>query len=157
MSFFGNLFSENEVTVEECVDMVEKFMKERGLDPKKQAISNKKGITSWGVVRGSALIYIFILDSEDGSPTIRVVSPILILPDKNILPLYRKCLEINMNLFGCALAVDEDRIVVVSERPINGLDVSELDWMLDHLAHVADEYDNRLADEFGATLASSVQ
>ena len=154
MNFFNNLFSDKEISVEECVEMVENFLKERGLDPKEQSMGTTKDYISWSVCRGSAIIYIYICLTNAEFKTIRVVSPIVFLPDDNILPLYRKCLETNMDLFGCALAVFEDKIVVISERPIQGLNESELDWMLDHAAHVADELDNTFADEFGAKLVS---
>ena len=151
MKFLNNLFSSKNVTEEECVEMIEKFLEERGLDPKHNTNKTKEYI-SWNVSKGSASIYIYINIADPEFKTIRVVSPIISLPDENILPLYRRCLELNMDLCGAALAVFEDTIVVISERPIEGLDSSELDWILDHLAYVADELDDQFADEFGAKL-----
>lgn len=82
----------------------------------------------------------------------RIFSPILYLPSENILPFYLRCLEINRELLTCALCTHEDKVTLVSQRPIEGLDPEELEGTVNYLAAVADDLDNKLADEFGAKL-----
>jgi hypothetical protein len=59
-----------------------------------------------------------------------------------------------MNLIGCALGVYEDKVAAVGERPITGLDLEELEYMIHSVSGVADDLDDQLADECGAPLFS---
>jgi hypothetical protein len=151
MALFGNK-KVKETTVKDCIKMVEAFLQKCGANPKKHRLPDKDTI-GWQIARGSAIIYILI-NNHEGLTTIRVISPILTLPKSNILPFYRKCLEINTGLISCALGAYEDKVAVLSERPIEGLDPEELEGILNHLSAVADDLDNKLADEFGATIFS---
>jgi hypothetical protein len=81
-----------------------------------------------------------------------VFSPILYLPPENILPFYRRCLEINRELLNCALCVQEDKVALVSQRFVEGLDPVELEGTIGYVAAAADDLDNKLADEFGAKM-----
>jgi hypothetical protein len=45
----------------------------------------------------------------------------------------------------------------VSERPAEGLDESECEQIVRHLAAVADTYDDKLVKEFGGARASDVK
>ena len=141
-----------EITIEECKEMVEKFMRKKGLDPSQQRLKGDQ--IGWFAIRGSAYIYIFI-NQYDNFNSIRVYSPILYLPEENILPFYRKCLELNWELKNCAICVYENEVALVVERPIEGLDPEEVEWTIDYLSQVADNLDNKLADEFGARIFSS--
>ncbi len=151
MGLLGNLFSDKKMTIDDCALMIQDFMREIGVPP--EPLMNDKDKITWALTRGSATIHIGIFKDEE-YPTIRAFSPILNLPDKHILPLYRKCLELNMGLLTCAFAVHEDKIVVVSERSIEGLDSVELAEMVSWLSHIADEWDDKLAEEFETTLAN---
>ncbi|NIM99407.1 MAG: hypothetical protein GTO24_15460 [candidate division Zixibacteria bacterium] len=59
-----------------------------------------------------------------------------------------------MGLMNCAIAVTEDKVAIVSERPLVGLDSEELEGRLTYLAGVADDLDDKLADEFDARIYS---
>lgn len=150
------LFGTNKVketTAGDCIRMVEKFISNIGLNPNESRLQDKDTI-GWSLVRGSAFIYI-ILNNNSGLNTIRIISPILYLPKENILPFYRRCLEINMGLVNCAIGVHENKVTIINERPIEGLDPEELEGTINYLSGVADDLDNRLADEFGATMYSN--
>ena len=136
------------VTTQDCQCMIESFLEKVGLDPKEQRLPDKRAL-GWCVHRGSATVFI-VLEEQNGYPTLRIVSPILYLPEGRILALYRKCLEINMGLINCALGVFEDRIAVVSERPIASLDPAEFEERLNYLSAVADDLDEKLSQEFEA-------
>jgi hypothetical protein len=151
MGLFGTKKAK-EITAKDCVGMVQDFLIKVGLDPNGQRIEDEDTL-GWWVLRGSAVVYI-ILNDLDNDCSIRIVSPIVYLPEESILPFYRKCLEINMGLLNCSLAVSGDKVYVVHERPITGLDAEEFEGTLGFLAAVADDLDNKLADEFGAKIYS---
>jgi hypothetical protein len=88
----------------------------------------------------------------DDRAYLRLLSPILQLPTENLLPLYRALLGINMEPTSAALAIHEDKVCVVSERSIAGLDPEEADELIKRVAYYADELDNKLVAEFGGRL-----
>lgn len=149
MGLFGTK-KVKETTIGDCMGMIESFFRKIGTDASSQRLRDKE-TTGWWAQRGSAAIFI-MLNDHDGMTTLRIVSPLLYLPQENILPFYRRCLEINLGLLNCALGVTGDKVVLATERPIEGLDPEELEGTLNFLSAVADDLDNQLADEFGAKL-----
>jgi hypothetical protein len=149
MGFFSGNKS-GETTMKDCIKMVEKFFQKIGINAANNRLKDAE-TPAWMVVRGSAAVYISLHESDGGS-SLRIFSPILFLPTENILPFYRRCLEINRELLSCALCVQDDKVAIVSQRPIEGLDPEELEGTVGYLAAVADELDNKLADEFGAKM-----
>ncbi|MCP5098591.1 MAG: YbjN domain-containing protein [Chloroflexi bacterium] len=137
------------VSVKHYAKMVEAFFKKNKLNPANFRLPDQEN--SWYLQRGSASVFIHLIPYEN-NPTIRIYSPILYLPEDFIIPFYRRCLELNMELMNCALGAIEDQIAVVSERPLAGLDEHELAGRIHYLSHVADDLDDKLADEFKAKL-----
>ncbi len=121
-----------------------------GVDPRPERLPGDRGF-GWSIRRGSAVVFITV-NQENNHAYLRLTSPILYLPSENLLPLYRTLLGINMELTSAALAVHEDKVCIVSERPVEGLDHVEADDLLKRISHYADELDNKLAAEFGARL-----
>jgi hypothetical protein len=149
MGFFSSNKG-SQTTVKDCIGMVEEFFRKAHLKASNHRVQNAD-FPLWAVIRGSAVVYIS-LHENDGRGSLRVYSPVVFLPQENILPFYRRCLEINRGLLNCALCADEDRIGLVSQRPIEGLDPEELESTVGYLAAVADDLDTKLADEFGAKM-----
>ena len=111
---------------------------------------------AWALKRGSASVLVTVTHHEDeGIATIRVVSPVVVLPPgPNQAPLLRRLLELNAGgLANAAFGLMGDKVVVVSERPTAGLDAVEVEQIVRHLAAVADTFDDRFEKEFGATKA----
>ena len=151
MGLFGTKkVQTQEVAIRDCIKMIEGFFKRIGLNPSQQRWPETDTL-GWYLQRGSALIYV-ILNQHGDTPTVRIVAPMLYLPDSLILPLYRTCLEMNMELINCAFGVIDDKVVLVSERPIAGLDAHELEGTIRYLSSMADNLDNKLSAEFKAPL-----
>ncbi len=140
------------ISVDECIGMVEQFLLNGGTD---LSTSRADESLTWLIQKGSATIYLKIGKNELlDEVTLEVTSPILRLPSKNILPFYRRCLEINSSLVGCALCASEDRILMTSERTLRGLDYQEVEDMVLSVAEAADKLDDVLSEEFGAKIFS---
>ena len=150
MGLFGSA-RVKETTLADCRRLIEDFLRKEGLNPEEQRVEGYEH--GWWAMRGSALVYVFVNEHEVGS-SIRIVSPILILPEENLLPFYRACLEINSELVSCAVAIDKDVVMLVHERPLKGLDAEEISDNMHMIAQFADKFDNELAEEFGATIYS---
>ena len=158
MDFFGTLLSgigfqsreSNKASVEECSEMVIQLLGKCKIDASSTKINVENGL-GWVIEKGSASIFIIIAKNEfiDES-TLEVFSPILKLPTQNILPFYRRCLELNRIMVGCALCVQKDQVMVLAERPLQGISYEEIESIVMSVANAADKLDDDLAEEFGA-------
>ena len=143
------------VQAQEAQAMVESYYQKRGLNPQDHLLSDDQGIGYW-LVEGSAKIYIFIQPaSNDSGAILRITSPIIYLPERNLEAFYRKLLDLNGTLSSCALSTHEDIVLVITQRQTFGLVQEELDDLVWHVAYVADLLDNKLASEFGCRMYKS--
>ena len=78
------------------------------------------------------------------------------LPINGLLPLYRRLLELNLQLTNASIGVYLDVVYVFSERPLEGLDSIEANHIIEIIAHYADELDDKLVSEFGGRLYGRV-
>jgi hypothetical protein len=152
MGLFSRKKTTDEGDIKESVKLIRDVLSKIGINGTPQPIDGGKGF-GWVLQRGSAVVYVMIND-VNGKGYFKVVSPIIYLPAENLLPFYRAILEINMELTSAALGVQEDKICVVSERSIAGLDSVEADEIIKRVAYYADELDNKLVSEFGGRLFS---
>jgi len=120
-----------------------------GVDPQAARMDVERGY-GWNFQRGSALIEVYLTPEEQGY--LQVLSPIMHLPASNLLALYRRLLELNLQLTNAALGVHEDVIYLYHERLLAGLDAEEADAIIRRLAGYADELDDALAGEFGGRM-----
>ena len=109
----------------------------------------------WSFRRGSAVIEIYVSEQE-GRGYFQVLSPIIHIPSTGLLPLYRRLLELNMQLTNASLGIYFDVIYVFNERPLEGLDANEANNIITLVAGYADELDNQLQEEFGGRLYSQI-
>lgn len=137
-------------TIEEVAQMVERYFRDRGLDPKSREIARAEGC-GWWLTEGSAKVYIFIQDSPAG-PVVRITSPIVFIPEQNREAFFRRLLDINSTLTNCRLATYENYVLVLTQRQTMGIGQEELDSGVWNVAYVADLLDDKLALEFGTQL-----
>lgn len=136
----------------EARNMVEAYFRRRGLNPADHALSDASGL-GWWLIEGSAKIFVFVQDGAQGA-ILRLTSPLVHLPEKNLEQFYRRLLDLNGTLSSCAISTHEDLALVVAQRPTFGLVQEELDDLVWHVAYVADLLDNKLAEEFGCKMYS---
>ncbi|HLU09372.1 MAG TPA: YbjN domain-containing protein [Oceanobacillus sp.] len=129
---------------------VEQILLSIGIDPQQARMNTQEGF-GWNFRRGSAVIEIYI-SQQDSTGYMQVLSPILHLPATGLLPLYRRLLELNLQLTNAALGVYLDVVYVFSERPLEGMDSVEANTIINLVATYADELDDKLMQEFGGRL-----
>ena len=128
---------------------VEAILAAIGIEPAAARMEVERGF-GWNFQRGSALIEVYLTPEEQGY--LQVLSPIMHLPATNLLALYRRLLELNLQLTNAALGVHEDVVYVYHERLLAGLDAAEADAIIRRLGQYADELDDALAGEFGGRM-----
>lgn len=109
----------------------------------------------WTFRVGSAQIEVYIAEQKDRG-YLQVLSPIMHLPAGALLPLYRRLLELNLQLTNASLGVHLDVVYVFTERPLDGLDAGEANFIITQIATYADDLDNKLVSEFGGRLYEQV-
>ncbi|RMH37888.1 MAG: Tir chaperone family protein [Deltaproteobacteria bacterium] len=101
------------------------------------------------VQRGSAVVWIHCL-AEQG--VLLLLSRVMKVPSSRREDLYRRLLELSFVATGdAAFAIDAntDAVYVRALRPLDGLDYEEFETLVHTVASVADEWDDKLAAEFG--------
>lgn len=142
------------MSLEQQAMVVERILATIRIDPEEARMATEQGY-GWSFQRGSALLEVYLVQQEDRE-YFQVLSPIMHLPDGNLLPLYRRLLELNLSLTNASLGVYLDVIYVFNERPLQGLDASEADYIIQQIGEYADDLDNQLVNEFGGRLYSQV-
>lgn len=130
--------------------IVEKVLSGLGLDAVASKVRDEAGSRAWGMARGSAQV-LLIVSQTDAGTWIRIVAPVVKLPAESArLAFFARLLELNAkSMRNAAFGVMNDGVVVVSERPAEGLDAGELEQMLRHVGAVADHYDDLFIKEYG--------
>lgn len=132
--------------------MVEVVIRELGLDPQASRLTLKGEGQAWGLMKGSAELFIYLIPGEDEGQSLQVVAPVIQLPeDRAVHPrLFRRLLELNaLVLSGAAFGVKEDIVVLVADRSTRDLNQSEVRDMVLRVGHFADLYDDELVVQFG--------
>ena len=140
--------------LEHYANVVDTILTKIGVDPAAARLNTEQGF-GWTFRRGSAVIEIYVSEQK-GRGYLQVLSPIVHLPNTGLLPIYRRLLELNLQLTNSSLGVYFDVVYVFNERPLDGLDANETNDIITQVAGYADDLDNRLVDEFGGRLYTQV-
>lgn len=155
MALFGN---KQEANMRSCIKMIESVISNIGLNPNDSKIKTSGDRIAWGLMKGSAEVYVSLKQEEDGN-YLRIFAPVMTLPQEptNQAGLFRHLLTLNAGtLVGVAFGLNGDHIVLVAERNTNDLDLSEVEDMINRVGHYADYYDDALVNEFGGQRYSDV-
>lgn len=134
--------------------LVEQHLKDEGLDPEVVRMKTADGHPAWAFRQGSASVRIHVLgaDAESDVAYFQVVAPVIILPEESRSDIYLRLLTLNADqLWSCAFAVRQDRVILTADRTTRDLDKSEVAEMVERVAAYADKFDDELVEEFGGT------
>ncbi|NDJ63020.1 MAG: YbjN domain-containing protein [Chloroflexi bacterium] len=141
-------------SLENHAQTVEQILLSLGVELDKARMNTHEGF-GWRFMRGSALIEVYISQREEIG-YFQVLSPILHLPQIGLLPLYRRLLELNLQLTNAAFGVYFETVYVFSERQVAGMDANEANSVIAFVANCADAYDDQLVNEFGGRLYNHI-
>lgn len=151
---FGGSRRKRQSSLDRHAQTVEIILQDLGVDLNQARMSTDGGY-GWSFQRGSALIEIYLTE-QGGREYFQVLSPLLHVPAGGLLPLYRHLLELNLSLTNASIGIYLDVVYVFNERPLEGLDASEADHIIENISKYADDLDNRLIEEFGGRLYGQV-
>jgi Tir chaperone protein (CesT) family len=107
------------------------------------------------IQKGNASIAVVAVPEKD---LLLVSSPVITLPEDNLLPLFRRLLTLNLTeTQDAAFALNEEAgtIDLQIKRPLQGLDLGEFERAVNGLAAMADKYNDLLALKFGSDVVQS--
>ena len=134
--------------------MVEGLIGNLGLCPEESRVPTADDTLAWGLMRGSAQVYVFLRPGEpdDEFNSIQVVSPVLQIPadDAVRLLLYEHLLTLNAReITGAGFGIKGDTVMIIVDRSTEDLDPSEVQDMVLRVGYFADHYDDALVSQFG--------
>lgn len=138
-------------------ELLENALRKVGLDPKTSVVRDEPDQLAFGVLRGSAQVLLAATRGEKHI-WVRAIAPVVLLPPEAArLAFFARLLDLNAKAMrNASFGVLGDRVVVVSERPAEGLDPEEVEQILVHVGATADHYDDLFATEYGVAHASKV-
>lgn len=138
----------------EAKKLVEEAIRKFEVDPATVLAKDDDTQTVWSLKRGSASVLVSLF-SRGEKDALRIVAPVIYFDAEKKSALFERLLELNTEgLQACAFGIVKDLVICVGERPLTGLDLSEVEHIIGHVAAVADTYDDRLVAEFGGRRAS---
>jgi len=125
------------------VDKVNKFLKQGGWG---ELDGNNKRMLQ----KGNTPVAVVAIPNED---LLLVSSPVINLPEENLLPLFRKLLTLNLyETKDAAFAINEEvgTVDLQIKRPLENLDYNEFERAVSTVAEVADKYNDIMAGTFAS-------
>ena len=140
--------------VPEIQQMMTRYLQEIGLVP--ETVFNQQN-NAWYWTRGSARIEVYTDAIDMGSNRkryfLRVFSPLVKVPPNAGTAFYRRLLEMNDKSLGVKLTLlpSSETIYATYERDIKGMEYDEMADTIADLEWWADNLDDKIMQEFGAT------
>jgi hypothetical protein len=133
-----------------AIELVERALTELGHGSVAARAGIPGALAGWRVARGSAVVEVSLIERAGASAHLRVAANVMSLDAKvDRAALFERLLDHNASaLIGCAFALAGDRVVLIGQRSIRDLDLSEVKSLIGDVVVAADDYDDRLIAEF---------
>ncbi len=133
------------------VEVIENVIDSLEQDDSAMVSHTPEGGYLWKFKYGSVQVFVQLNGTTD-EDTITVWSAVLNLPAKDESKLMRYLLELNCSsTFEARFGIIENRVVVISTRTLAELSPGEVSRLITIVATIADNNDEALQTEFGAT------
>lgn len=137
---------------EKVARMIEASLAELGLDPgecRNDEGPEDNAHLAWSFRIESGHEIFLILGVVEGGMTLEVRSLIAKIPHDNVLPFYRRLLEINSEeLTLAALGISGQYVTLSADRPTTDLDAGEITDMISRVVSYVERYAGDLRSEF---------
>lgn len=135
------------MNLQEASALVEDSIKGLNIDP---VASRKETSGQWNITVNGAPVYIDVFNFQTNPDNyyLQICSPLLKVPVKNNEAFYQDLLEINYDMYSCAICKKGDWFYVLSLRPTKGLDQTEVNWIMDKVAFYSNDYYSKLSFKY---------
>jgi len=150
----GLFANQRETNLTSTIALVEAALTELGHPPPHGRMQDASAEHAWTIPKGSSLTRVTLVNRSEFN-CLRVCATVMTLDDKvDRIALYTHLLNLNASLCGAAFAVDEDQVLLVSERSTLDLDRSEVLDAIRRVTTYADEHDDVLVARFGGRIGT---
>jgi len=151
-NIFQNLFGQDHIdSLEEAAKLIESILDSLGTNPEEAKMDlESKTALGWLIQNGTTYLFIYVFKTEDNQFLLKMVSPVVFMPEKNLLPFYRFLLESNLNLHDSTLGIEKNIIMMQSLRRVDLISPDEAKNMVGYLYKTSQEMAAKLSKEFEA-------
>lgn len=155
MSITGALkaiFSEEKIdTLEKAGKLVEGLLSSLGAKQEEAKIEmDEENQLGWLIQVGDIYLYIYIFQMENNFLYIKMVSPLVYMPETNLLPFYRKLLEYNVDFHDIGFGVEKNVVMILAQRKIDYTSLEECRFIIEFIAKTGNLLNKELIKEFGS-------
>ena len=144
---------EEEINLEKADNIVKELLESMGTNHKDAQMDiEDKNMLGWAISVNDIIIYIYIFQSDEKTLFIKFVSPIMYIPNENILPFYRKLLEVNNILHDIGFSIENNLVLMFAERRIDLTSIEESKYIILYLARIAKDIALPISEEFNAKI-----
>jgi len=150
-SALKSIFSDEKVdTLEKAAKLVEGLLGSLGAKHEEARIDmDEANQLGWLIRVGDIYLYIYIFQLENNLLYIKMVSPIVYMPEGNVLPFYRKLLEYNVDLHDVGFGVERNLAMMLAQRKIEFTSFEECRFIIEYIAKIGNEVNKEMIKEFG--------
>ena len=134
------------MSIESSLKTITEVLTKLGVDPTTYQLPDSNG-KGWAVPMDKSILFVN-LGEVDGQPSLRMTCPILFMPTQDLMPFYRKLLDLNSKLIDGALAMDRDTVYIITQQALDGLSSAAVEGLIQRTRKQADVLTDLLIQEF---------
>lgn len=134
------------MSLQEGIQTLGNALRGLGFDPATNQLPDSNG-AGWAVPSDKSILFVTVSDAE-GLVLLNITSPMLYMPPFDLLPFYRKMLDLNSKLLGASLTMDKDIVCLVTHQVLDGVSQSAVENLLQSNRKLADALSEGLWAEF---------
>lgn len=144
--------NQRETNLSSTLSLVESVLAELGHPAPESRVEDAIALHAWRIPTGSAVTRVLLIHRAEFTH-LRVCAVVMTLDDRvDRAALFTHLLDLNATSCGAAFAVQDDQVLLVSERSTLDLDRSEVLDMIRRVTTSADEHDDVLVARYGGLL-----
>jgi hypothetical protein len=137
------------MTLDSYTQMITNVLKQVFTDSGATQLADSDGRV-WAIPTKRSVLFVRV-DEMEGHPALRFTCPILFMPPQDLLPFYRKLLDLNTNLIDVSLGMDRDQVVVISRQLLEGLTEDAIAYLMRRAMNAADVLAEVVLQEFNSS------
>lgn len=135
------------MNLQQASQLVEESIKGLNIDP---VASRKEKAGQWTITIKGAPVYIDVFNfaTKPENYYLQIMSPLFKVPETRKEELYRDILEMNFDMYSCGMCIRNDWFYILTLRPTTGLDLTEVNFLLDQVGFYSNDYYTKLTFKY---------
>ncbi len=135
------------MNLQQTSDLVEASIKGLNIDP---VASRKEKEGQWNITVKGAPVYldVFNFSSKPETYYFQVMSPLFKVPESRNEEIYGDLLDMNYDMYACAICRKNGWFYILALRPATGLDQTEVNYLIDTVSHYSNDFYSKLTFKY---------